>query len=271
MCIKKETRHTRCGSCDSDITIVPCNDIYCRSDLIIDIGLRAFRVDLRRTDRAEVNDFCRTCRINKIFRDSPRSYHLNQEFQTLQAEEVLAAAYTSQLVVNRIVHRAQGEAARHVATALVRFNGRVNNPQTALLIQNTMWLLERQEELRWVAFQHMTETLPNTNGEANSILVGSAPRINFNSLANQREDPRGDANVRLVDSFARVDINSLNEEDRTCYICQRRYGETPEETEPPENPVRLPCRHGHVFGYDCMITCLNEGHNSCPLCRTRLR
>ena len=51
-------------------------------------------------------------------------------------------------------------------------------------------------------------------------------------------------------------------EDQTCAICQEKYVSGPR----PEFAVRLPAC-GHAFGLICISTWLDEGSNTCPICR----
>lgn len=47
-------------------------------------------------------------------------------------------------------------------------------------------------------------------------------------------------------SFPAVSIESLPGHDRKCFVCLEKYGDSPGETTPAEEPVKLPC--GHSFG-----------------------
>ena len=240
MCIRLETYSTRC-TIKLDVAILRCNDVDCRSNLTIDSGLRTFRVDIQRTERKELDDFCRSCRMLRIVRDNPISYHLNEEFQRLRAEEVLSAAYSTKVIIDRLFRRLGKTPARRMAEIPDTLDGTVDGPSADPSVVSMMRFPMPQEIIQQTTFKILTRDLPNPNGDANLIFVNSIPT---------------------------VDIKSLDEEDRTCYICLQHYGETAGEAD-QELPVRLPgCNH--CFGYSCLLTTLRRGYTSCPLCRRPL-
>lgn len=62
----------------------------------------------------------------------------------------------------------------------------------------------------------------------------------------------------------------ISKEHETCSICLEQYpnpeaSSTAVKAMKLERPVKLPC--GHVFGDKCIRLWLDDGHDSCPVCR----
>jgi hypothetical protein len=69
-----------------------------------------------------------------------------------------------------------------------------------------------------------------------------------------------------VDTYLKsVDLSSLDENSRVCSICMEPFG----STGPPEDPCKVSCVPGHIFGSDCIRKWLAT-KRTCPMCREEL-
>ena len=84
------------------------------------------------------------------------------------------------------------------------------------------------------------------------------------SIPEEETTPPFSCGDDFLASLPKVRPTSLPEDDRTCAICQDKYGERPDS----ENAVKLPC--GHHMGASCVENWFSpdgSNKNTCPLCR----
>ena len=79
-------------------------------------------------------------------------------------------------------------------------------------------------------------------------------------------DLRVPAVIPYINSLEACSISDLNEDDRTCYICNEDYAavQSTELAEGQAWPIKLSC--GHHFCSRCLANWLNS-NNTCPMCR----
>jgi hypothetical protein len=113
---------------------------------------------------------------------------------------------------------------------------------------------------------HRFETLgAPTRDEKEIILMLRLHRslLNYNISVDESSYPMENNNV---DEFLKsIDLSSLNKNNRACSICMKPFG----STDPPEDPCKVLCAPGHIFGSNCIRKWIAT-KRTCPMCREEL-
>ena len=93
-------------------------------------------------------------------------------------------------------------------------------------------------------------------------IVGPIIYYQFRDAARQPGKLQGEGQIaQVIDGLQRTAFNPQTMKELECCICMEKFG--PED----KQITQLKCNETHLFHTECIIGWINEGNNTCPLCR----